>query len=191
MPAGMAGYPGQSLPKKLGIKAGQTVCLLNVPGTFERTLYASLDVSSEARFIHDLRLPAWAMVDMIVLFVDSTEDLERRFSDVIARLHPSGGLWVAYRNNSRRISEDVVRRIALAGGMAANKACDIDSSHAGVRLVMRSEIREAMSYRVEPPPAISRLRRSRRTTARIAPRVARAASGAGSSQRRVRASRSR
>jgi len=184
----MAGYPVQPLPKKLGIKAGQTVCLLNVPGTFERSLYASLDVSSEARFVHDLRLP---MVDMIVLFVDSTEELERRFSDVVHRLHPSGGLWVAYRNNSRRISEDVVRRIALAGGMAANKACDIDSSHAGVRLVMRSEIREAMLYRVAPPPAISRMRRSRRTTARIAPRVVRAASGAGSTQRRVRASRSR
>lgn len=180
----MAGYPGQPLPKKLGIKAGQTVCLLNAPGTFQRTLYASIDVSCEARLMHDLRLP---IVDMIVLFVDSTEELERRFPDVVGRLHPAGGLWVAYRNNSRRISEDVVRRIALAGGMTANKACDIDTSHAAVRLVMRDGVREANLYRVEPPPALSRLRRSRRTTARIAPRVVRAASGGGSMQRRVRA----
>lgn len=186
----MAGYPGHPLPKKLGIKAGHTVCLLNAPGTFERTLYASIDVSSEARITHDLRLP---MVDLIVLFVDSTEDLERRFSDVVGRLHPAGGLWVAYRNNSRRISEDLVRRVALAGGMAANKALAIDGSHDAVRLIMRPENRESMAYRVEPPPAISRIgRRTRRPTARIAPRVARAStSGAGSSLRRARASRSR
>jgi hypothetical protein len=186
----MAGYPGHPLPKKLGIKAGHTVCLLNAPGTFERTLYASIDVSSEARITHDLRLP---LVDMIVLFVESTEELERRFSDVVGRLHPAGGLWVAYRNNSRRICEDVVRRVALAGGMAANKAIAVDSSHDGVRLVMRPEIREAMAYRVEPPPVLSRIgRRTRRPTARIAPRVARASSsGAGSSLRRARASRTR
>ena len=34
----MAGYPGTPLPKKLGIKAGHKVCLLNAPGSFERHL---------------------------------------------------------------------------------------------------------------------------------------------------------
>ncbi len=176
----MAGYPGHPLPKKLGIKAGHKVCLLNAPGSFEREL-----VSDDVRITHDLRLPP---VDMVILFVDSLEELERRFTDVVGRLHPAGGFWVAWRRTARRaheITHDVVQRIALAAGMTMNKVCAIDDLHSGVRLVLRGEIREAMAYRaVAPPPSISR--RTRRPTARIAPRIARA-SGGGSSLRRVRA----
>lgn len=174
----MAGYPGHPLPKKLGLKAGHKVCLLNAPGAFERSL-----AGEDVRVTHDLRYP---LHDMIVLFVDCLEELEKRFTAVLGRLHPAGGFWVAWRRTSKRVSEDVVRRIALAAGMAPNKACLIDATYEGVRLVLRSEIREAMSYRLEPPPA-SLLSRRRRPTARIAPRIARATSGAGSTLRRARA----
>lgn len=174
----MAGYPGHPLPKKLGIKVGHKVCLLNAPGAFVRTLERD-----DVRITHDLRLP---LVDVVVMFVDSLEELERRFTDVVGRLHPAGGFWVAWRRSSRRVSEEVVRRIALAAGMAANKVCSIDASYSGVRLVMRSENRQAMAYRLIDPPAISR--RTRRPTARIAPRIVRATSaGAGSALRRARA----
>jgi hypothetical protein len=175
----MAGTPGHPLPKKLGIKAGHKVCLLNAPGTFERTL-----VTDDVRITHDLRLPP---VDVVVMFVESLEELERRFTDVVGRLHPAGGFWVAWRRTSRgarELTQDVVQRIALAAGMTMNKVCAIDDLHSGVRLVLRGENREAMAYRAEPPPPISR--RTRRPTARIAPRIVRA-SGAGSSLRRVRA----
>lgn len=178
----MAGYPSHPLPKKLGIKAGHKVCLLNAPGAFVRTLAAD-----DVRISHDLRLP---LLDVVVMFVDSLEELERRFTDVVGRLHPAGGFWVAWRRNSRRVSEEVVCRIALAAGMAANKVCSIDASHSGVRLVMRSANREAMAYRLVDPPSRSLIsaRRTRRPTARMAPRIARPSSaGAGSALRRARA----
>ena len=175
----MAGYPGKPLPKKLGIKAGHKVCLLNAPVAFERHL-----AQDDVRITHDLRLPP---VDMVVLFVDRVVDLERRLGDIVSRLHPAGGFWVAFRTSGRGtdITEDVVCRIALAAGMVQNKACEIDASWSGVRLVMRDEIREAVAYRVAPPPQISR--RVRRPAA--AARVARlpASSGAGSTMRRARA----
>lgn len=171
----MAGYPGHPLPKKLGIKAGHKVCLLNAPGTVERSL-----AMDEVRITHDLRLPP---VDVVVMFVDTLEELEERVTEIVGRLHPAGGFWVAWRRTSRRVSEDVVRRIALAAGMTTNKACIIDGSYAGIRLVLRCEIREAMAYRAEPPPLS---RRTRRPTARIAPKIART-QGAGSSLRRARA----
>src|SRR3954468_17698142 len=107
----MAGYPGHPLPKKLGIKAGHKVCLLNAPGAFERTL-----MSDDVRITHDLRLPP---VDVVGLFVDFLEELEKRLTDVVGRLHPAGGLWIAWRHNARRaheITQDVVQRIALAAG---------------------------------------------------------------------------
>ena len=77
-------------------------------------------------------------------------------------------------------------RIALAAGMVHNKVCEIDASWSGVRLVIRNEIRDAIAYRVvPPPPALSR--RVRRPTA--AARIARlsSSSGAGSTLRRARA----
>lgn len=178
----MAGYPGTPLPKKLGIKSGHKVCLLNAPGSFERQLEQT--EHSDVRITHDLRLPP---VDMVVLFVDRVADLERRVGDIAARLHPEGGFWVAFRTSGRGsdITEDVVCRIALAAGMVHNKVCEIDASWSGVRLVIRNEIRDAIAYRVvPPPPPLSRRVRRPATAARVA-RLS--SSGAGSTLRRARA----
>ena len=182
----MAGTPGTPLPKKLGIKAGHKVCLLNAPGSVERHLSGG-----DVRITHDLRLPP---VDVVVLFVDSLEDLERRFGDVANRLHPEGGFWVALR--TRRGcggTDEVVRRIALAAGMNANRVCQIDATWSGMRLVLRSEIRDALMYRVTPPPPpISRRMRRPTQPPRIAPRtLSRSAHSGGSTLRRVRASKSK
>lgn len=174
----MAGTPGTPLPKKLGIKAGHKVCLLNAPGSVQRRLTQGDDV----RVTHDLRLPP---VDVVVLFVERVADLEKRFADITARLHPAGGFWVAFRTYRGDITDDVVRRIALAAGMVDNKSCEIDASWSGMRLVLRDEIRAAMMYRAEPPQLSRRMRRPTAPRS-IAHRVLRS-SGAGSSMRRVRA----
>jgi hypothetical protein len=176
----MAGYPGTPLPKKLGIRAGHKVCLLNAPGSIERRLEVD-----DVRITHDLRLPP---VDVVLLFVDTVADLERRFGDIVGRLHPEGGFWVAWRTSGRGtdVTEDVVRRIALAAGMVDNKVCTIDAAWSGVRLVIRSEIRDAIAYRAEPPPPMLS-RRVRRPTAPARLARLRAASGAGSTLRRARA----
>jgi hypothetical protein len=173
----MAGYPGTPLPKKLGIKAGHKVCLLDAPGGLERHLR-----QDDVRITHDLRLPP---VDVVVLFVERLADLERRFADIAARLHPEGGFWVAYRTHRGDVTDDVVRRIALAAGMVDNKLCVIDGSWSGMRFVLRDEIRAAIAYRAAPPPpALSRRLRRPTAPARLAHR---ATSGAGSTLRRVRA----
>ena len=170
----MAGMQGKPLPKKLGIKAGHRVCLLGAPRTIVRRL--SCD---EIRVAEDLRHP---LIDVAVLFVDRVADLEKRFADVAGRLHPSGGFWIAWPKKKRGsdITEEVVRRIALAAGMVDNKICTVGDSMA-IRLVLRGSIRDAMAYRAEPPPISRRVRRSA-----AAARVVRA-SGAGSSLHRARA----
>jgi DUF3052 family protein len=174
----MAGYPGTPLPKKLGIKAGHKVCLLNAPGSVQRHLEGQAEAEEGIRITHDLRLPP---VDVVVLFVERVADLERRFSDVTARLHPAGGFWVAFRTHRGDITDDVVRRIALAAGMVDNKVVEIDASWSGMRLVLRDDIRDAMMYRAEPAPAPRRVRRPTQ------PRRLLSYSGAGSSMRRARA----
>jgi len=175
----MAGYSGTPLPKKLGIEAGHKVCLLNAPRSFERKVYAAEDV----RVAHDLRMPP---VDIVVLFVMSVAELERRVSDIAFRLHPAGGLWVAFPRRGTDITLDMVARIAMAAGMVHNKACSIGEGHLGIRLVNRLENRDAMAYRAAPPPPPAISRRTRRPTA-PARMATRTSSGAGSSMRRARA----
>src|SRR5438874_13159696 len=94
----MAGTAGTPLPKKLGIKSGHKVCLLNAPGSFERRL----DCEEDVRIAHDLRMP---LADVVVLFVDCLADLERRVVDIAARLHPAGGWWVAWPKRPRRATD--------------------------------------------------------------------------------------
>ena len=175
----MAGYAGTPLPKKLGIKSGHRVCLLNAPGNFAR----QFDGGDDVQIAHDLRLP---LVDVVVLFVDRLVDFERRVVDIAARLHPAGRFWVAWRRNgkSRRGSDldhDVVRRIAMACGLIDNKVSAI-GDWVTVRLVMRGENRDAVAYRAEPPPLS---RRVRRPTAPA--RMVYGRGGAGSAMRRARA----
>ncbi len=173
----MAGYAGTPLPKKLGIKSGHRVCLLNAPGSFARHLGSEDDV----QIAHDLRLP---LVDVVVLFVDRLVDFERRVVDIAARLHPAGRFWVAWRKTRRGsdITEDVVRRIAMACGLIDNKVSSI-GDWVTVRLVMRGENRDAIAYRAEPPPLSRRVRRPT-APARL---VYGSRGGAGSAMRRARA----
>ena len=118
---------GTSGTKKLGIRQGHAVVLLNAPTGFER----SLDVADTVRVSHQLR---FAPADVVVFFVDSIPDLERRFGDIAARLHPQGGLWVAWRHRRPgRITHETIRRIGLAAGMVDNKECAIDAIEAHYR----------------------------------------------------------
>jgi hypothetical protein len=181
----MAGYSGTPLPKKLGIKSGHTVVLLGAPDGFE----ATLDLPADVRVLRQLRL---APVDVIVFFVDRLSELERRFGDVVARMHPAGGFWVAWPKKAARkatdITEDVVRRIGLAGGLVDNKVCAIDDVWSGLRLVIRVENRDALAYRAEPPAARELRRKGPRAAS--APRAAQGGGG-GSTLRRARARSSR
>jgi len=172
----MAGYAGKPLPKELGIKSGHRVCLLNAPGSFARHLEGGDDV----HIAHDLQLP---LVDVVVLFVDRLADFERRVVDIAARLHPAGRFWVAWRKTRRGsdITEDVVRRVAMACGLIDNKVSSI-GDWVTVRLVMRGENRDAVAYRAEPPMVS---RRVRRPTAPA--RMMYGRGGAGSTLRRARA----
>lgn len=177
----MAGYSGTPLAKKLGIKPGHVVVVTGlVPASFE----PSLELPEGARLFRQLRP---GPVDVMVYFVDKVADLEHRLGALLQRLHPAGGLWIAWpKKASRRptdMTEDVVRRIGLAGGLVDNKVCAIDDTWSGLRLVVRVENREAVAYRAEPAPRL--LERKRRRS------LGSVGAGGGSAQRRALAGSSR
>ncbi len=134
----VAGYSGTPLAKKLGIGEGATVSLIDAP---DHVMELLRPIPDGVEFRTDLR----ARSDVIVLFATKRRDVERRIDAASKRIHPAGGLWVAWPKKASKVptdlTEDVVREIALPRGLVDNKVCAIDETWSGLRVVWRKERR--------------------------------------------------
>lgn len=139
----MAGYSSTPLPKKLGIKPGHHVLLVDAPDGFaldplpadvtvDRTAVDREPVNGE---------PDAPAYDVIVAFCPDTAALADGFAGWRARLDSAGGLWIAWPKKASGVptdlTENVVRDIGLARGVVDNKVCAIDETWSGLRLVIR------------------------------------------------------
>ena len=142
----MAGYSGTPLPKKLGIKEGHRLALLNAPAELPAALGELPDGVS-------VRTTARGRLDVIVCFVTARAQLERRFGVLKRALEPDGGLWISWPKRASGVptdmTEDVAREIALANGLVDNKVCAIDETWSGLRLVYR--LRDRPSQKAPSP----------------------------------------
>ncbi len=139
----LAGYSGTPLPRKLGIKAGSVVILVNAPQDFERTLGTLPDDVA-------LRRQARGRCDLVIWFSKSRRDLERRV-DRLGTLAGKGGLWIAWPKKASGISSDLtqadVRRAGLAAGLVDYKICAIDETWSGLKFTRRGGARGARKVR--------------------------------------------
>ena len=124
----MAGYSGTPLPKKLGIKPGHRVLVLEAPEGFA---LEGVSAGSTAR----------GKADVIVSFHERRAELARRMPRLRELMEPAAGLWIAWPKRASRLptdlTEDVVRELALANALVDNKVCAIDETWSGLRLVIR------------------------------------------------------
>jgi len=132
-----SGYSGTPLPKKLGIRPGHRVRFAAAPPEFAAAL-------GELPHPVDIVAPdddSAAGLDLAVFFTTSADELRGRFDRLAASLQPAGMLWIAWPKKASRIptdlTEDVVRQIALDGGMVDVKVCAIDATWSGLKLVYR------------------------------------------------------
>jgi hypothetical protein len=129
-----AGYSGTPLPRKLGIREGSRLLLVDAPADFAATL-GELPPGVEL-----LEAGAGA-VDVAILFALGAATVRARFADLAASLEPAGGLWIAWPKRSSGVAteldENVVREIGLAAGLVDNKVCAIDATWSGLRFVWR------------------------------------------------------
>ena len=127
-----AGYSGTPLPKKLGIKPGHRVMVLNAPEGFA---LEGVDPVRTAR----------GLADVILSFHTERRELERRMPVLRERMEQNAGLWIAWPKKASKvptdITEDVVREIALSGDLVDVKVCAIDATWSGLKLVIRKEAR--------------------------------------------------
>jgi hypothetical protein len=128
----MAGYSNTPLAKKLGIKPGSGVHVLNEPEGFLEMLEPLPD---GVLFVTEDQ-----HLDVIVLFAASSTALES-FRRLARALEPNGGLWVAWPKKSSGVPTDltfeIVQHVGLSNGLVDNKVCAVDEIWTGLRFVQR------------------------------------------------------
>jgi hypothetical protein len=133
------GYSGTPLPRKLGIKPGMSMAILNAPPNLETILGQLPDDVTTSRRLDDHR-------DLVLIFVTRQTDLAARIPVLMSAIAPDGMIWVAWPKRASKIetdmTEDVIREIVLpAGDLVDVKVCAIDEIWSGLKLVIRKERR--------------------------------------------------
>ena len=125
-----AGYSGTPLHKKLGIKEGFVVRLINAPDNYREMIG---DVSVDIRVNGE--------VDFIHFFTNSAEELEKVLPVIKKEITKNGMIWVSwYKKSSGKataVTEHMVRDTALAVGLVDVKVCAVDEDWSGLKLVYR------------------------------------------------------
>jgi hypothetical protein len=130
----MAGYSGTPLPKKLCIREGARVALVNAPPNFETVLG---ELPAGVEFVSASRRG----LDVVLLFARSRAELVRRFETLAARIAADGSLWVAWPKRASGVETDLaegyVRQHGLDAGLVDVKVCAVDETWSGLRFVYR------------------------------------------------------
>ena len=123
-----AGYSGTPLERKLGIKPGHRVMLLNAPPGFA---LEGVDPVRVAR----------GLADVILSLHSERRELEKRMPVLRERMRQNGALWISWPKKSSKtptdLTEDVVREIALANRLVDVKVAAVDEVWSGLKLVIR------------------------------------------------------
>lgn len=130
----MPGYSGTPLPKKLGIKDGFHVRLIEVPREVVAELKSSLE---KCKLAGDATAP----LDFAMLFTKSADALKKEFPRIGRNLAPTGMLWISWPKKSSGVptdlNENIVRDIGLAAGLVDVKVCAVTEVWSGLKFVRR------------------------------------------------------
>ena len=131
----MAGYSQTPLAKKLGIKEGFTIKLINEP-SYYLNLFADFPVSigySGSENKHS--------IDFIHLFCTTFKELKNNAPILKNQLKKDGLLWVSWPKGSSGIITDLkrdpIREYLLNLGLVDVKVCAVDEKWSGLKFVYR------------------------------------------------------
>jgi hypothetical protein len=135
----MAGYSGTPLPQKLGIKPGLAVVIINAPTNYRRLLGA---IPEGVTFFDRLKPDS----SFVHVFIKKRSELEKRLAVLREKVADIGTVWVSWPKRSSGVptdvTEDVVRAVALPLGFVDVKACAIDETWSGLKLMVRRSNRK-------------------------------------------------
>jgi len=132
-PANPAGYSGTPLPKKLGIKEGSVVALLDAPRGFRTTL-GKLPAGVR------LRTQADGRCTLTLWFTRSLADLACGMRKAVA-LAAQGTVWILWPKLASGVATDlkegIVQEAGLAAGLVDYKVCAVDATWSGLAFARR------------------------------------------------------
>jgi hypothetical protein len=137
--ATVSGYSGTPLAKKLGIKAGMVVHVVNAPGDYA-ALVAPLPegVVISSKPGKDL--------DLVHIFTTSPSELLESLITYQKKIRQDGIIWVSWPKKASgipsEVTENTVRELALPLGLVDIKVCAVDETWSGLKLVIRRENRK-------------------------------------------------
>jgi hypothetical protein len=126
------GYSGTPLAKKLGIKDGFHISLINTPDYY---LDLFTDLPPNLYFESDT-----VGVDFIHLFTKSKAEYESLLPSLKGQIKPNGMIWISWPKKASKIAtditEDIIRNYALKTGLVDIKVCAVDEIWSGLKLVI-------------------------------------------------------
>jgi len=129
----MAGYSITPLAKKLGIKSGFNISLINTPDYYFSLFTDMPDditLAGNENFKHDF----------IHFFTQLKGEYLANLPLLKQQLKPDGMIWVSWPKKSSKvitdITEDIIRNYALQIGLVDIKVCAVDEVWSGLKLVI-------------------------------------------------------
>tara|TARA_R110002124_G_scaffold88995_8_gene227968 strand:+ start:377 stop:802 length:426 start_codon:yes stop_codon:yes gene_type:complete len=134
-----AGYSGTPLPKKLGLKDGLRVALVNLPDDHAELRNAARFAALEAAANPGDDL------DFVHYFTRVRAELEHDLPRFKRAIRPTGMIWVSWPKKASKvptdITEDTIREVALPIGLVDVKVCAVDLVWSGLKLMIPRDLR--------------------------------------------------
>lgn len=133
----MAGYSPNPLVKKLGMKEGDKILLLNVPDNYAELIDQwPIDVE----IVDDSQTDN---INFIHYFTQEKKKLVTEFPLLKQKLKKGGGLWISWPKGTSKIPKNLngndVREIGLKNGLVDVKVCAVDDDWSGLKFMYRTK----------------------------------------------------
>lgn len=136
------GYSGTPLAKKLGIKQGFSLMIVNAPADYLELVSPLLN---DVTMSQDRQ----SGLDLVHLFTNSRDELFAELSECHHLIKQDGAIWVSWYKKAAKlpteITEDTIREAAFPLGLVDVKVCAVDDKWSGLKVVIRRENRDSVN----------------------------------------------
>ena len=130
----------KELAKKLGIRKGMGLAVVNPPYGFVQSL---MEIREDMRAMHtDVKNNEAVNMDMAVYFSRGRKGLEEAFPRLVEGLLPDGVLWIGYLKPKvlkADLNEKVVRELGQKNGMSVVASMELSEEWPMLKLVRESK----------------------------------------------------
>lgn len=138
-----SGYSGTPLPKKLGLKDGDSVGFVGLPDSQK-------DLLTSRAFSYVEQSDKWDELsqvgyDFIHVFTKEAATVRAALEGLRHKIKPAGMIWFSWPKKASKVptdvTEDTIRNHALTIDLVDVKVCAVDEIWSGLKIVIRKEHR--------------------------------------------------